>query len=159
MGFVEKSHRNGGWENPRGYVAHQVVLHHRDRLARMGECGGCFYHMRAAILLEDDLRREVYTRVITAGGGTVLENCSLEAMAGGKMEEVTHVFVEPGIVKETDPRHKVFCQWRTRSGEEGRPWVLHYKFLVYLVRLPIEGLTEKDYSVFERRIQVMAEKE
>jgi len=161
--YVEKSHRKGSWENPIPYVAEKIILFHKRNWSEKGQAGGCFHNMKVILLLEDQIKCEVYARVVRAGDGVVLDHVDIDMMAEGKIEPscVTHVFLDPGVINEGHRKHDQFIKWlkicRERGGKP--PWHLHYKFLVYLVRRPMPGLSEKNYDIYDAKVQNMSRAE
>jgi len=78
--FVEKSYQVGLWQEESLHVANEVVFNNKIAWARLGTKGGCFKGMKAVFLMEDheEQIKNVYTRIIRAGGGEVLENMDLD---------------------------------------------------------------------------------
>merc|ERR1719203_2760743 len=78
--FVEKSYQVGLWQEESLHVANEVVFNNKIAWARLGTKGGCFAGMKAVFLMEDheEQIKNVYTRIIRAGGGEVLENLDLD---------------------------------------------------------------------------------
>ena len=110
--FVNKSYVEGQWKKATPFVSHDVVLYHRKLWRQLGESGGCFYNMKAIFLLPDspssrDVQvRDVYTRIVRAGGGQV--NQEIDTLVDRVPSEVTHVIVDPQILDSSDPRYERF---------------------------------------------------
>jgi len=86
--FVDRSYRQGSWiASPRPYVVNDAVLSHRQRIYTTGTQGAVFWGMRAVLVMGDLRKNAVYSRVITAGGGMVVET-SLQALSNNPPSQV-----------------------------------------------------------------------
>ena len=59
--------------------------------------GGPFWNMRAALLVEDERKTQVYGRVIAAGGGTISDIQTIRELSKDQ-DQVTHVFLDTADV-------------------------------------------------------------
>ena len=58
-------HQAGNWvARPRLFLPNDAVARHRLAWHNLGEAGGAFWEMRAALLLGDTRKNAVYRRVI-----------------------------------------------------------------------------------------------
>merc|ERR550532_3391441 len=155
--FVDRSYRQGFWlPSPKAFVINDAVLQHRLQVLQAGAQGGAFWGFRAALLLSDPRKNGVYSRVITAGGGVLLESTLDELVASPPSPaSLTHLFIDPWAVDRGDPRAPLVHKLRQSCPHL---WMLFYKFLFMKVRqYPPPG--EQEYSVFEPRIQEQGEKD
>ena len=117
--------------------------------------------MEAAILLSDRKKNEVYKNVILAGGGNVSEINSIERLLEQPLilKKITHIFIDPWIIKTEDPRNSIFMTLKNEVQKENiRTHILYYKFLFLKCRqnpTPVES----QYSIFEPKIQEFWEKD
>ena len=178
--FVDRSYRQGAWlPSPKPFVINDAVLRHRLRAVQAGAQGGAFWGFRAALLLSDPRKNGVYSRVITAGGGVLLETSLEELVASPPSPaSLTHLFIDPWAVGQGDPRAPLLHKLRQACPHL---WMLFYKFLFMKVRQNIQQHKstflrmihhhnliqvrqypppgEQEYSVFEPRIQEQGEKD
>ena len=131
--FVDRSYRQGGWlPSPKAFVVNDAVLHHRVRVIQAGVQGAAFWGFRAALLLSDSRKNGVYSRVITAGGGVLLETTLEELVASPPSQaSLTHLFIDPWAVVSGDPRAPLLHKLRQSCPHL---WMLFYKFLFMKVR-------------------------
>ena len=131
--FVDRSYRQGVWlPSPKAFVINDAVLRHRLRVIQAGAQGGAFWGFRAALLLSDPRKNGVYSRVITAGGGVLLETTLEELVASPPSPaSLTHLFIDPWAVGRADPRAPLLHKLRQSCPHL---WMLFYKFLFMKVR-------------------------
>merc|ERR1719508_238835 len=74
---------------------------------------------------------------------------------------VTHIFLDPTVIHQGHKKHEHFKRWEKFCDKSARktPWHLHYKFLLYKTRRQIVGLSEKNYDIYDAKIQAMARAE
>ena len=115
--------------------------------------------MEAAILLSDRKKNEVYKNVILAGGGNVSEINSIERLLEQPkiLKKITHIFIDPWIIKNDDPRNSIFMTLKNEVQKEkiSTP-ILDYKFIFLKCRQYPTPL-ESQYSIFEPKIQELGE--
>ena len=126
--FVDRSYRQGAWlPSPKAFVINDAVLRHRLHMIQAGAQGGAFWGFRAALLLSDPRKNGVYSRVITAGGGVLLETTLEELVASPPSpSSLTHLFIDPWAVGRRDPRAPFLHKLRQACPHL---WMLFYKFL------------------------------
>ena len=131
--FVDRSYRQGVWlPSPKAFVINDAVLRHRLNVIQAGAQGGAFWGFRAALLLSDPRKNGVYSRVITAGGGVLLETTLEELVASPPSPaSLTHLFIDPWAVGRGDPRAPLLHKLRMSCPQL---WMLFYKFLFMKVR-------------------------
>jgi len=80
--FVDKSYQVGLWQEESLYQSSEVVINHRIAWERLGEEGGLFSGMKAVFLMEEheEQIKNVYTRIIRAGGGEVVQGVDLDSL-------------------------------------------------------------------------------
>ena len=106
----------------------------------------------------DDLEtREVYQRILVAGGGEV-ETCTLrqaiKAGAEGDRLRLTHVFADPWIQEPGDPRYRKFQQWLSQEREAVRgTWKIFYRFLPEKLTIFNRAIEEADYEISLKKIK------
>lgn len=164
--FVEKSVKNEGWVKARAYVIDDAVLHHRRRWFVQGCPGAAFYNMKVVFILDkdQDMKKEVYTRIVRAGDGAVLENISLETLVSGSigMDEITHIVVDPSILEDHHPKAKLFKEWMEivegKNLEKGKLWHVYYRFFTDRLQRPGITGTEEKFSIFNPNVQMQAKR-
>merc|ERR1719427_1293711 len=102
--------------------------------------------------MEGERKKEVYGRIIVAGGGTVEYVHTLRQLAENPTllteGQLTHVFLDPGDVA-TD----IFRSVKSQVDREGlRIWFLPYKFLFRKLTASPEP-TEEEHSVMPARVR------
>ena len=102
----------------------------------------------------DDLEiREVYQRILVAGGGEVQQAKLNEARrAGTDGDSLTHIIADPWILEPGDPRYRAFQKW-TRIHGGGGTKKIFYTFLLYKVTIPHGTIEEAEYDISLRKIQ------
>ena len=116
----------------------------------------------------DDLEtREVYQKILVAGGGEVQQATLHEAIrAGFDGDSLTHIIADPWILEPGDPRHKAFLKWlnyeRKVTERERRPvwshgdggtWKIFYTFLLYKLTFLHGTVEEVDYDISLKKIK------
>ena len=115
----------------------------------------------------DDLEtREVYQRILEAGGGQLQAASLLEAIREGfDWSQVTHIIADPWVLESGDPRYGEFQQWlnyeRKVSGQKGRAawsngdggtWKIFYTFL-YQKLVMAQPIEEAQFEISRKSIQ------
>ena len=112
-------------------------------------------------LMDDLTTREVYQKILVAGGGEV-QRAKLRKVirAGFDGNRLTHLFADPWIQEPGDPRYREFQEWLNQerevsdSEQEGRPvwsrgvggtWKIFYTFLLYKLTSFRGTIEEKDF--------------
>ena len=176
--FIYESHRKGYFVNAKPYVHDESVVTHRKNWNRFGGeiKGGAFFNMKALFLMSDRETKEVYQRIIYAGGGDWRPKGVRDAIhdeVDGR--DLTHIFADPWILDRKDGRYEDFQDWlryekrvSKKSSEyygdggprgwqnAGRLHKLHYTFLIDKLLRPLEKINELKYNIFDKNIQKMA---
>ena len=111
--------------------------------------------------MSDQKKNEVYRNVILAGGGIVSEINSIERLLEQPLilKNITHIFIDPWIIKTEDPRNSVFMTLKNELQKENiRTHFLYYKYLFMKCRQNPKPV-ESEYSIFEPKIQELWEKD
>jgi len=152
--YVEKSFKARQWIEAPGLFAYpgDIVLRSRKKWFLQGVRGGPFWDMKAALVMEGERKKEVYGRIIVAGGGTVEYVHTLRQLAEDPTllteGQLTHVFLDTGDVA-TDSFRNV----KSQVDREGlRIWFLPNKFLFLKVGGRPEP-TEEEYSLMTARVR------
>ena len=84
------------------YVHDESVVTHRKNWKRFGDVrGGAFYNMKALFLMSDIETKEVYQRIVYAGGGNWRSGDTRDAIADRvDGRHLTHIFADPWILEE-----------------------------------------------------------
>ena len=84
----------------------ETVVTHRKNWKRFGTIkGGAFYNMRALFVMDDVETKEVYQRIVWAGGGDWRPGDMRRAIndrVDGR--DLTHIFIDPWVLEKADPR-------------------------------------------------------
>ena len=116
--------------------------------------------------MEDLETKEVYQRILLAGGGQVQAASLLRAIREGfDWSQVTHIIADPWILESGDRRYGDFQQWlnyeRKVSGQNGRAawsngdggtWKIFYTFL-YQKLVSAQPIAEAQFEISRRSIQ------
>ena len=134
--YVEKSHKAGRWLNPGPYSHNRdQVLRLRKAMSKEGPKGGLFWRMKAVFVMRDERKNGVYSRIVRAGGGTVVSRWrSLEELSEQPpaLREVTHVFLDPW---PEDSSPLAFMSLARSSQSQGLELLMmDYKYLFHTVR-------------------------
>ena len=107
---MDRSSVDGGWKDEAPFVAHESLV--AASRARLAAGGGLFQGARVALLLEAR-RRVVYSRLVRAGGGEVLEGWGLAALLENQPgpEELTLVVLDMELLCASHPQHHRFLEW------------------------------------------------
>jgi len=155
--YVQKSYKNKEWiETPKLFAPNDAVITSRKKWFLQGPRGGPFWNMKAALVMEDERKRGVYTRIIVAGGGEVKDVHSLRSLEANPviLEQLTHIFMDPWEVNSV-----VFRNIKSEAEAKSlHIWFLHYKYLFLKIRgSPVP--TEMEHSVLNPQVREMGEKE
>ena len=144
--YVEKSFKQGSWiTSLQKFVYSPRVLERRKAVYHDGALkGGLFWTMKAAFIMEDEEKNRVYSRIVTAGGGTIIRyHKTLDSLAARLPgpREITHVFLDPWPkVINSDEFQSVVVNCRNK-GLSIR--FLHYKYLYNLIAGTENATTDK----------------
>ena len=133
----------------------------RKKWFTLGEKGGTFFGMKAALVMCDQRKNGVYKRIILAGGGVVIQTHSMEQLLNQplSLKDITHVFIDPWVTKIEDSRNANFNKLKNYFEKENKDmYFLYYKYLFMKVRQHPEP-SEAEYSIFEPKIQEKGEKD
>lgn len=108
--YIDRSHVAGAWKEESPFKAHEIVVESREK--REAE-GGIFKGLKVLFLLENQLRKEVYTRLVKAGGGEVVDIWGLKKLIDTQPgpEELNLVVGDCHLLSRKDVRHELFKQW------------------------------------------------
>jgi len=161
--FLEKSITMKAWQSEKPFIFDYVVLKHRKLW--IDTQGGCFSGMKVVFLMDDEERkRSVYMRIVRAGSGEVDESINLKTLKTEppRANQITHVIVDPSILKENHPYYADFKSWReladntdTQNWENGQLYYVHYKFLTEKLS-KFENVTEATFSISKPGVQKLA---
>ena len=74
--------------------------------------GGAFYNMKALFLMSDIETKEVYQRIVYAGGGDWRRGDTRDAIADRvDGRHLTHIFADPWILERGSRRYNGFQDW------------------------------------------------
>ena len=146
-------------------LSFQSVKINRNNWESLGH--GPFNKHKVMFVMSDPLSREVYQRILLAGGGEVQEAALHQAIRRGfKREDLTHIIADPSILDPGHPRYREFQQWLSyeknlneekngsgRSDGDGGIWKVFYTFLVYKLTFPHKKNEEAEFSIFLKKIQ------
>ena len=159
--FVERSFQKGCWANTKAFVCDQAVLSHRKRRF---EQGGIFKNLKAVLLLENAVKRGVYTRIIEAGGGEVLVGWTLSDLLNNQpcSSDLNCVVVDPDIQVASNNRYKQWEMWQqvvrdTWPVDTHLPHV-YYKY-VFNIITQCKILPPDQFSIFSPAVLEMARKD
>ena len=101
--YVEKSFKQGSWiPSLKLFTWSPRVLERREALFREGVIkGGLFWTMKAVFIMEDKTIKDVFGRIIIAGGGSVVRYYNtLESLAKNppSVQEITHCQTSIGLM-------------------------------------------------------------
>jgi hypothetical protein len=103
--FVDRSHKNNDWANPRAFVCDQLVLTHREqRLHARGV--GHFAGMRVLFLMENQAKNSVYANIVRAGDGVAIDSWSMDdllALKPGNLLIILHSAEDKRNLKLFEP--------------------------------------------------------
>ena len=68
--YVLDSYEANSWGRARRYVHDESVLSHRKNWRRLRRAGGAFHNMKVMFVMDDVETKEVYQRIVDAGGGS-----------------------------------------------------------------------------------------
>ena len=152
--FVDRSAAAGAWKDPRAFVAHDSILESRERWGREG---ALFRGVRAVIVMTNRQRREVYGRLVRAGGGEVLEDWGLVELAENQPgpEDVSLVVADCDLLGREDSRHEQFLDWLLVARECGACPPVVYFHLVFEMILQAKTIEPETFSIFSPLVQVV----
>ena len=117
-------------------------------------------------LMDDPVTREVYQRILEAGGGQV-QAASLQEAIREEFDcnHLTHIIADPWILESGDPRYGEFQQWlnyerkvteeQKRSawsnGDEGT-WKIFYTFLLHKL-VSLQPIEEVQFDISRKNIK------
>ena len=116
----------------------------------------------------DDLEtKEVYQRILLAGGGQVQAASLLRAIREGfDWSQVTHIIADPWILESGDSRYGDYQQWlnyeRKVSGQNGRAawsngeggtWKIFFTFLLYKLTSVQSNIEEVEFDISLKKIK------
>ena len=111
------------------------VLERREAVFREGAIkGGLFWTMKAVFIMKDEIIKDVFSRIVIAGGGSVVRYYNtLESLARNPpiAREITHVFLDlcPQIIKSVEFQSVVdSCKRKNLN-----IYFLYYKYLYDLI--------------------------
>eukprot|EP00092_Neocalanus_flemingeri_P037197 GFUD01040500.1.p1 GENE.GFUD01040500.1~~GFUD01040500.1.p1 ORF type:complete len:1081 (+),score=293.90 GFUD01040500.1:82-3243(+) len=171
--FVLDSFQNKSWSRARRYVHDEIVISHRKNWKRLGRAGGAFYNMKALFVMDDTETKEVYQRIVEAGGGMWvggdLRRARQDRFDG---DHLTHIIIDPWVMEQNDWRYRDFEEWKryerrvsmnSSADGEGPGWrnagmlfKLHYTYLMDKLLHPLEKIIEIKYTIFDEKVQKMA---
>ena len=102
--FIDESYRQGRFLNAKQFVHSECVLTHRKNWRRFGDIkGGAFYNMKAFFMIDDVETKEVYQRIVHAGGGDWQEWWSIRDPIKKRCDgrDLTHIFADAWILATT----------------------------------------------------------
>ena len=117
--------------------------------------------MKAALLLSDQKKNQVYKNVILGGGGNVSEINSIEGLLEQPLilKNITHIFIDPWIIQTENPRNSIFKTLRNEIQKEKiNIHILYYRYLFLKCRQnppPVES----QFSIFQPKIQELWEQD
>jgi len=156
--YVDKCARRGAWlPSPALFITSEAVVRHRRVWHQHGAGAAVFSGMRAALLMSDPRKNAVYKRIVLAGGGTLVRCHSLHQLVTKppRVGDVTHVFTDPWILHQMDPRHALFTKFKNYSDQQQlNIQFLYYKYLFMKIRQFPEP-HHTDFSIFNPKIQEM----
>ena len=108
--YIDRSSVAGAWKEESPFKAHEMVQVSREK--REAE-GGIFKGLKVLFLLENQLRKEVYARLVKAGGGEVVDIWGLKKLIETQPgpEELNLVVGDCHLLSRKDVRHELFKQW------------------------------------------------
>ena len=108
--YIDRSFVAGAWKDERAFIAHEDVGK-RVKERQAGE--QLFRGLKVLFLLEDQLKAEVYTRLVKAGGGEVVDIWGLKKLIETQPgpEELNLVVGDCDLLSKNDVRHELFKQW------------------------------------------------
>ena len=108
--YIDRSFVAGAWKDERAFIAHEDVGK-RVKERQAGE--QLFRGLKVLFLLEDQLKAEVYTRLVKAGGGEVVDIWGLKRLIETQPgpEELNLVVGDCDLLSKNDVRHELFKQW------------------------------------------------
>ena len=159
--FVERSFQKGCWANTKAFVCDETVLSHRKRRFLQG---GIFKNLKAVLLLENAVKRSVYTRIIEAGGGEVLVGWTLSDLLNNQpcSSDLNCVVVDPDIQIPSSNRYNQWVMWQqvvrdTWPVDTNLPHV-YYKY-VFNIITQCKILPPDQFSIFSPAVLEMARKD
>ena len=171
--YVHESFSANAWARGRVHVHDESVISHRKNRRRLGRAGLAFYNVRAMFVMDDLETKEVYQRIIDAGGGrwvgADLRKARYNRYHG---DHLTHIIIDPWVLEPRDWRYRDYQDWQRyerqvsmNSSEdgEGPGWrnggmlfKLHYTFLMDKLLHPLEKIREIKYTIFDEKVQKVA---
>lgn len=108
--YIDRSFVAGAWKDEKAFIAHEDVGK-RVKARQDGE--QLFKGLKVLFLLEDQLKAEVYTRLVKAGGGEVVDIWGLKKLIETQPgpEELNLVVGDCDLLSKNDVRHELFKQW------------------------------------------------
>ena len=108
--YIDRSFVAGSWKEESGFIADELVGASRERREREG---GIFKGAKVLFLLENLLRKDVYTRLVRAGGGEVVDIQGLKKLIETQPgpEDLNLVVGDCHLLSRKDVRHKLFKEW------------------------------------------------
>ena len=134
--YVEKSFKQGSWiPSLKIFTWSPRVLERREAMFHEGVIkGGLFWTMKAVFIMEDKIIKDVFGRIVIAGGGSVVRYYNtLESLARNppSVREIMHVFLDPWpkIIRSVE-FHSVVTSCKRKNLNIH---FLHYRYLYNLI--------------------------
>ena len=142
--YIDRSFVAGAWKDEKAFIAHEDV---GNRVKERQDGEQLFRGLKVLFLLEDQLKAEVYTRLVKAGGGEVVDIWGLKKLIETQPgpEELNLVVGDCDLLSKNDVRHELFKQW-IQLCQECDSLVPHVYYM-YLFQ-SITSLTKQDPSTW-----------
>jgi hypothetical protein len=115
------------------------------------------------MLMENQLKKDVYTTVVRAGGGMVMVNWTIHDLLSLKPgpELLTHIVVDPSVMKPDDYRHEKFKEWckyadTAFSSVQRQELHIYYKYFFERISRPELGSLPSDFNIYRLDVIEMA---
>merc|ERR1712083_1197413 len=111
--FVHNSYKANAWARGRVYVHDDCVISHRKNRKRLNKAGLVFHNMKALFVMDDQETKEVYQRIVDAGGGSWISGdlgTAIDRRYHG--DHLTHIIIDPWVLDTQDWRYGEYQAWQ-----------------------------------------------